>query len=31
MTTDKMVVDVRQDWVLACDVQQGSMQTTVHG
>jgi len=27
MTTDAMVVDVSQDWVLACDVQQGFMQT----
>lgn len=27
MTTEEMVVDVSQDWVLACDVQQGSMQT----
>ena len=26
MTIDKMVVDVSQDWVLACDVQQGFMQ-----
>lgn len=26
MTTDEMVVDVSQDWVLACDVQQGFMQ-----
>jgi sigma-B regulation protein RsbU (phosphoserine phosphatase) len=25
MTTDEMVVDVSQDWVLACDVQQGFM------
>jgi hypothetical protein len=23
MTTNEMVVDVSQDWVLACDVQQG--------
>jgi phosphoserine phosphatase RsbU/P len=27
MTTDAMVVDVSQDWMLACDVQQGFMQT----
>jgi sigma-B regulation protein RsbU (phosphoserine phosphatase) len=27
MTTNEMVVDVSQDWVLACDVQQGFMQT----
>src|SRR5580693_3948116 len=27
MTTDEMVVDVSQDWLLACDVQQGFMQT----
>src|SRR5438445_11070419 len=27
MTTEEMVVDVSQDWVLACDVQQGSMQS----
>lgn len=26
MTTDEMVLDVSQDWVLACDVQQGFMQ-----
>jgi sigma-B regulation protein RsbU (phosphoserine phosphatase) len=26
MTTDEMVVDVSQEWVLACDVQQGFMQ-----
>ena len=26
MTTEEMVVDVSQDWVLACDVQQGFMQ-----
>jgi sigma-B regulation protein RsbU (phosphoserine phosphatase) len=26
MTTNDMVVDVSQDWVLACDVQQGFMQ-----
>ncbi|HEX6821384.1 MAG TPA: PP2C family protein-serine/threonine phosphatase [Candidatus Sulfotelmatobacter sp.] len=26
MTTDDMVVDVSQDWLLACDVQQGFMQ-----
>jgi phosphoserine phosphatase RsbU/P len=26
MMTDEMVVDVSQDWVLACDVQQGFMQ-----
>ena len=26
MTTDEMVVDVSQDWVLACDVQEGFMQ-----
>ncbi len=26
MTTDEMVVDVSQDWVLACDVQQAFMQ-----
>ena len=26
MTTKEMVVDVSQDWVLACDVQQGFMQ-----
>jgi len=26
MTTDDMVVDVSQDWVLACDVQQRFMQ-----
>src|SRR5258708_8387227 len=26
MTTDDMVVDVRQDWVLPCDVQQRFMQ-----
>jgi len=26
MTTDEIVVDVSQDWVLACDVQQGFMQ-----
>jgi sigma-B regulation protein RsbU (phosphoserine phosphatase) len=26
MTTDEMVVDVSQDWVLACDVQRGFMQ-----
>jgi phosphoserine phosphatase RsbU/P len=26
MTTDEMVVDVSQDWLLACDVQQGFMQ-----
>src|SRR5438105_7070748 len=26
MTTDEMVVDVSQDWVLACDVQQRFMQ-----
>jgi len=25
MTTDEMVVDVSQDWILACDVQQGFM------
>jgi sigma-B regulation protein RsbU (phosphoserine phosphatase) len=25
MTTDEMIVDVSQDWVLACDVQQGFM------
>lgn len=25
MTTDEMVVDVTQDWVLACDVQEGFM------
>jgi phosphoserine phosphatase RsbU/P len=25
MTTDEMVVDVSQDWMLACDVQQGFM------
>ena len=25
MTTDEMVVDVSQDWLLACDVQQGFM------
>ena len=23
MTTDEMMVDVSQDWMLACDVQQG--------
>lgn len=27
MTTEEMVVDVSQDWVLACDVQQGFMKT----
>jgi len=27
MNTDEMVVDVSQDWALACDVQQASMQT----
>lgn len=27
MMTDQMVVDVSQEWVLACDVQQGFMQT----
>jgi sigma-B regulation protein RsbU (phosphoserine phosphatase) len=27
MTTDEMVVDVSQDWVLACDVQQGFMRS----
>jgi sigma-B regulation protein RsbU (phosphoserine phosphatase) len=27
MTTDGMVVDVSQDWLLACDVQRGFMQT----
>jgi sigma-B regulation protein RsbU (phosphoserine phosphatase) len=27
MTTEEMVVDVSQDWVLACDVQKGFMQT----
>ena len=26
MTTDEMVVDVSQDWILACDVQQSFMQ-----
>jgi sigma-B regulation protein RsbU (phosphoserine phosphatase) len=26
MTTNEMVVDVSQDWILACDVQQGFMQ-----
>jgi len=26
MTTEEMVVDVSQDWMLACDVQQGFMQ-----
>lgn len=26
MTTDEMVVDVSQDWLLACDVQEGFMQ-----
>jgi len=26
MTTDEIVVDVSQDWMLACDVQQGFMQ-----
>src|SRR3984885_15562983 len=26
MTTEEMVVDVSQDWVLACDVQRGFMQ-----
>src|SRR5271163_4852520 len=26
MATDEMVVDVSQDWLLACDVQQGFMQ-----
>ena len=26
MTTDDVVVDVSQDWVLACDVQQRFMQ-----
>ena len=26
MTTDEVVVDVSQDWMLACDVQQGFMQ-----
>ena len=26
MMTDEMVVDVSQDWVLACDVQEGFMQ-----
>jgi hypothetical protein len=26
ITTDEMVVDVSQDWVLACNVQQGFMQ-----
>jgi sigma-B regulation protein RsbU (phosphoserine phosphatase) len=26
MATDEMVVDVSQDWVLACDVQEGFMQ-----
>ncbi len=30
MTTNEMVVDVSQDWVLACDVQQGFMQTPRH-
>ena len=29
MTTDDMVVDVSQDWVLACDVQQRFMQGLV--
>jgi sigma-B regulation protein RsbU (phosphoserine phosphatase) len=28
MTTDEMVVDVSQDWMLACDVQQGFMRGT---
>jgi len=27
MTTEEVVVDVSQDWALACDVQQGFMQT----
>jgi sigma-B regulation protein RsbU (phosphoserine phosphatase) len=27
MRTEEMVVDVSQDWILACDVQQGFMQT----
>jgi hypothetical protein len=31
MTTDDMVVDVSQDWVPAGDVQQGFMQTPLHG
>ena len=26
MTTEEMVVDVSQDWILACDVQRGFMQ-----
>ena len=26
MTANEMVVDVSQDWVLACDVQRGFMQ-----
>jgi hypothetical protein len=26
MTTDEIVVDVSQDWLLACDVQHGFMQ-----
>ena len=26
MTTNETVVDVSQDWVLACDVQKGFMQ-----
>lgn len=31
MTTEQMVVDVSQDWVLACDVQQGFMQAPCFG
>lgn len=31
MTTDEMVVDVSQDWVLACDVQQRFMQGPLLG
>lgn len=30
MTTEEMVVDVSQDWVMACDVQQGFMQAQAH-
>jgi len=31
MTTDEMVLDVSQDWALACDVQQGFMQAPCTG
>lgn len=31
MTAEEMVVDVSQDWVLACDVQQGFMQAPSSG